>query len=986
MFLRGMKNRVGGTKPFLFVPGSDWKPRQSKLLLRFMAQNSGSFVLGAPDFGHSLKANRHERRGRCRVFKERVPVYGESNLAKRRSDFHNFFWPPVEGAVILEMQFFYGDGITARYLVVWHSRCVAIELMKLSRLILVLMCFAGAVPRFDCAARADLWWDTNGATAGSSGGSSAPGSFNGTNWTTNPAGTSATQSWVPGETAVFSAGTNAYNTNGYQVTVSTPSIEVAGIKVEEGFPSLSNTTKTLAFTNGALAVDVASGRALWVSMLYGPTNGVITKTGPGEFYTHQDQTSFAGKWVVNEGVLTFSSLVQDRAIGVTPAAVVSDQITLNNGGRILGYGTDKRGITLGPGGGGFGSDGAGLISASWAGPITGSSGGALIVDIGYSAWISNTNNNYDGDTVIKKGVLICGASSVIPDTSTIRILNNSQFSVNGYNEAVKTITGTSGSIILDGEGGHFGSLTFLNPAGEVLGSQISGSAKVIKNGAGALTLTGANTFSEFVLNSGTIGVGSNSALGNKITINGGTLANNSTSTRSIATNVPASINSDFTVDDSLNAAPGRIELKGLTTMNASHTITISGAASLLLTDVKQAVANVGLTKAGAGTLDLRGGGTAPNVFSGPITVQAGRLQVDGISRLGNGFNTINLAGGALSFTGYRDYWNNQVSNPITVTADSEIIARDGGSLVLNTNSFTGTGKITFRNETPSALGTFFPSLWGTGASFAPGPIEIANGPLAATVLGVGHGTTTRTTFNSVISGTGSLEVRGVPYGGPINGATVLNAANTYSGDTLVTYGVLLVNNPSGSGTGSGPVSVGVSGMLAGTGTISGAVTNSGRIAPGGSIGTLTTGSDVTMAADSRLAIELSGATADKLVVGGNLDLASNDFLDVTGSGAGPWVIATYSGLRSGTFDNVTSGYLVDYTTPGAIVLNTIALPGDYNGDGVVDGADYRCGRSRRTLTAGPRGTTRGGRIMDGRSQAGGVRLICRRCQSRRGWC
>jgi hypothetical protein len=95
-----------------------------------------------------------------------------------------------------------------------------------------------------------------------------------------------------------------------------------------------------------------------------------------------------------------------------------------------------------------------------------------------------------------------------------------------------------------------------------------------------------------------------------------------------------------------------------------------------------------------------------------------------------------------------------------------------------------------------------------------------------------------------------------------------------------------------------------------------------------------------MAANSHLAIELSGATADQLVVGGNLDLSSNDFLDVTGSGAGPWVVATYAGTLSGTFDSVTSGYVVDYTTPGQIILNSMSLPGDYNGDGVVDGTDY----------------------------------------------
>ena len=186
----------------------------------------------------------------------------------------------------------------------------------------------------------------------------------------------------------------------------------------------------------------------------------------------------------------------------------------------------------------------------------------------------------------------------------------------------------------------------------------------------------------------------------------------------------------------------------------------------------------------------------------------------------------------------------------------------------------------------------------------------------------------------------------------------------------MTFGVLLVNNTSDSGTGSGPVSVGSSGILAGAGTISGAVTNGGVVAPGANVGTLTVNNDVTFAGNSRLAIELSGATADKLVIGGNLDLSPNDFLDVTGSGTGPWVIATYSGLRSGTFDNVTSGYLVDYTTPGQIVLNTIALPGDFSGDGVVDATDYAVWRKTPEAYSGAAGY-KAWRANIGKTSSGG---------------
>jgi hypothetical protein len=307
--------------------------------------------------------------------------------------------------------------------------------------------------------------------------------------------------------------------------------------------------------------------------------------------------------------------------------------------------------------------------------------------------------------------------------------------------------------------------------------------------------------------------------------------------------------------------------------------------------------------------------------------------------LGSGTNDLVMAGGTLTATSQLT----GLTNPLIVTADSFITTTNtaaSAGLIFGTNSVSGVGKVTFRNDAPSGTGIFNVSFSGFGPSFAPGPIEIANGAFGTTVLHSKNQAAGSETFSNVISGTGALDVYGAYVPPPYTGSTVLLAANTYSGGTTVTGGLLLVNNTNGSGTGTGSVSVGAAGRLGGTGTISGAVTNSGTIAPGASVGTLTTGSDVTMSTDSHLAIELSGASADKLVVGGDLDLSSNEFLDVTGSGAGPWVIATYLGARTGTFNSVTSGYLVDYTTPGQIVLNTIALPGDYSGDGVVDGADY----------------------------------------------
>ena len=75
------------------------------------------------------------------------------------------------------------------------------------------------------------------------------------------------------------------------------------------------------------------------------------------------------------------------------------------------------------------------------------------------------------------------------------------------------------------------------------------------------------------------------------------------------------------------------------------------------------------------------------------------------------------------------------------------------------------------------------------------------------------------------------------------GTMELTAANQYQGATTVSGGTLLVNNTSGSGTGSGGVTVQSGGTLAGNGTITGDITvqPGGTLAPGYGIGTLTVG-------------------------------------------------------------------------------------------------------------------------------------------------
>jgi autotransporter-associated beta strand protein len=165
------------------------------------------------------------------------------------------------------------------------------------------------------------------------------------------------------------------------------------------------------------------------------------------------------------------------------------------------------------------------------------------------------------------------------------------------------------------------------------------------------------------------------------------------------------------------------------------------------------------------------------------------------------------------------------------------------------------------------------------------------------------------------------------------GKLVLGGANTYTGPTFVNAGPLLVN---GALNGSSAVTVFLGGTLGGTGSVTPAVTVNGAIAPGASVGTLTTGT-VTFNAGSSLAIELdtTAGTSDKLVVtggvstggnrvnltltdvGGNVALANGTkftLVDYTGTWAGTDLL-TYNGVAVANQSTITVGansYIVDY--------------------------------------------------------------------------
>lgn len=187
------------------------------------------------------------------------------------------------------------------------------------------------------------------------------------------------------------------------------------------------------------------------------------------------------------------------------------------------------------------------------------------------------------------------------------------------------------------------------------------------------------------------------------------------------------------------------------------------------------------------------------------------------------------------------------------------------------------------------------------------------------------------------------------------GTLILTGTNNATGITTVAAGTLRVNGS--FATGGGTVTVSADGTLAGTGTISRTVAVAGRISPGASVGTLTTG---TTSVTGVLDVEVDGASADQLVVAGDLDLTGAT-LEVNllpgGFTQSSYVIATYSGTLTGAFTAITPGFIATYGG-GQVVLKQGTAAGfdlwaaskgvsgfnaDSDGDGIANGIEFVIG-------------------------------------------
>jgi autotransporter-associated beta strand protein len=609
------------------------------------------------------------------------------------------------------------------------------------------------------------------------------------------------------------------------------------------------------------------------------------------------------------------------------------------------------------------------VVATISGDIRNSSGTtpAGLTKTGPGLLVLSGTNTYDGGTTISDGRLRFASLVSMPPSGDVAV-NTGTTLVVPIGGTGQWTTGTSGNGtiggLLAGLGGQSGGTVSYSGAAsldfETTGTQdytgdignVGTSLGITKSGAGTLTLSGNNGYlGETTVSAGTLVVsGSSSTSG--VTLNAATLVigNNAAlgaGTLTIAGAGTVRAAGTIVTTTSAVAANSNFTIEGTDALTLGGTMTLSAARTITNNNTTSATTFGGIS--GSDTaLTLSGNGST--TVTGAIALGSGGL-------VKNGTGTLTLSGADGTYTGVTNIAAGTVI--VSKLADGGQPSSIGASANTSTNLLLGNGtalKYIGAGDNTDRQFRFNGNLAGLSITLdasGAGPINFTS------ATGPSHSNANQTrTLNLIGSNTGENTLAanignngtaalGVVKGG--EGTWVLSGANAYTGATTVSGGTLLVN---GSLAAASAVTVNTGGTLGGTGTIGGAVTvnGGGTLAPGAGPGTLTVNSSLEMEASSTYVWQLGSDSLARIVdVNGILSISTwtLKLVDLGGVLASAYDLFTYE-----TFSGAFTLPTIDYGTTGwsgatvgldpvdkRVVLK-FGLPGDTNGDRVVDAADF----------------------------------------------
>ena len=442
------------------------------------------------------------------------------------------------------------------------------------------------------------------------------------------------------------------------------------------------------------------------------------------------------------------------------------------------------------------------IDDSYTGSAISGTGQVVKSGTGSLTMNSSSDNTYSGGTLINEGVLVIdkdsdlgnASGSIILGTGNIGGTTNGtlRFDANFNLESTRAIT------LMEG-GGTIDTQTYDTS----IMQNITGNGALTKTGSGSLTLSGMNSYSGgTVLEQGTLGINSDSALGNA-------------SSRLVMYNTTT------------------LQLDG--DVNSRRTVTLAGGPSSTMTINTQGNNGVfsgnidgrgGLVKSGSGMLTLYGN----NLYQGDTVLEEGVLSINSDSALGNSNShlvmydtttlqldgdvnsrrTVTLAGGPSSTMTINTQGNNGVFSG-NIDGHGGLVKTGSGMLTLYGNNLyqggTRVEKGILAINSDASLGGDVGSLelWDNTTLKLDGNVSMNSRPV---IIGDSGSTVPQSVTIDTQEYTGLISQNiGQSIGGDTRlvktgtGILGLYGNNTYSGDTMVKNGTVAVISSFGLGKG-----------------------------------------------------------------------------------------------------------------------------------------------------------------------------------------